>query len=960
MYWKNPFRIVLLVLHFAIMQADLSVYAQTEAQTLFAQGMSQRAARDFVAASLSFAASAVAAAEKQAWDEWAEARIKGGACLGKDGQFVEAIDHYLNLRSELSGKMADSLVWPYQIRIDRSLAYYYNRLGAGDLSIRYQQEALQTQIRSGSPAGKIAKTYLNIGSQLVRKNDMVHATTYLEAGLPLAAGHPMLESRIWTNLGAAAVHSGDPERGAQAFEIAIKLRKAMRPPVPEALASAHLFLAGAHFDLHEVDAAEKDLQQVQFLLKNCEDCDELVGDLYGHRATLLKEREDFAGAISEAELAVSHFKSANPFGREVALQLVENGLMRHEMGQAAAALSDFRGALSVLLPEYRGRGGDTLPELDSLRTDPWIFLALQGLADAAYLNYSTGKLEKDLEMSVAALALALDQASLVRRAFASEEARLNLNGKIYLLYEKAIVRALELAEQSGDSTYEQLAFSFAEQGKAAVLLEEIAQARSMVKFGLPDSVQARLQALDLNYRYFRQCAQTDTSQRSRDCARRRDATLLERDQLMLTIRDQYPAYHAARYQASPIDIATIQQRLRPGEALVEYFFGDSNLVVFLITADQFLSNRQSLSPDLEAHIRGLRKTLSAVGGSKELAAFRTHARALYLQVAAPWVDRLGEGTTSITIVPDGLLSYVPFEVLLGSEPGEAIYPTLPYLIRDYRFSYGYSASLRYRAAATAPQKDRQVLACALSFTQASSNALRSSPDREHLPALPNALAEAEAIRKSFAGRFLLDDQATETAFRELSPQYSMLHLATHTIFNDSNPDATRIVFAGSDPENDGYLHAYELYGLQLDADLAVLSACQTGDGELLRGEGVMSLGRAFTYAGCRSTIMTLWPLNDRASEKIMSAFYGYLAQGMARDEALHTAKLEFLNAQRGPRANPFYWAGFIHSGEAGPVIEAGLPFELWILPVGGAPVLLLLLLLFLRRRAHHRKEKVRI
>ena len=125
----------------------------------------------------------------------------------------------------------------------------------------------------------------------------------------------------------------------------------------------------------------------------------------------------------------------------------------------------------------------------------------------------------------------------------------------------------------------------------------------------------------------------------------------------------------------------------------------------------------------------------------------------------------------------------------------------------------------------------------------------------------------------FDGKFNFDDEASEENFKQLAPQYNVLHLATHAITNDLLPSYSKLLLSKNDlGKEDGILYAYELYNLRINADLVVLSACNTGYGKINQGEGVMSLSRGFAYAGCPNLVTSLWAASDQSSANIIKKF----------------------------------------------------------------------------------------
>jgi len=197
----------------------------------------------------------------------------------------------------------------------------------------------------------------------------------------------------------------------------------------------------------------------------------------------------------------------------------------------------------------------------------------------------------------------------------------------------------------------------------------------------------------------------------------------------------------------------------------------------------------------------------------------------------------------------------------------------------------------------------------------------SSNLRGSLIKLRWAEQEVKEIIKITHGNSYIRQQATEQRFKQEAGKANIIHLATHAITDDENPMYSKLVFAlDTSAGEDGFLNTYELYNMQLNADLVVLSACNTGYGKLYRGEGVMSLARGFMYAGCRRIMMSLWSVDDQSSAKIMTLFYQNLAGGLTINEALRHAKLTYLRTADKVKSNPFYWAGFVSIGETTPLL----------------------------------------
>ncbi len=203
----------------------------------------------------------------------------------------------------------------------------------------------------------------------------------------------------------------------------------------------------------------------------------------------------------------------------------------------------------------------------------------------------------------------------------------------------------------------------------------------------------------------------------------------------------------------------------------------------------------------------------------------------------------------------------------------------------------------------------------------------------------------------FDGKTFVGETATEAQFKQHAGQSRLLHLSMHAYAHDENDDFSGLIFTqqADTTQEDGFLHSNELYNLSLNAELAVLSACETGIGTLAPGEGIMSLGRAFKYAGCPNVTMSLWNADDQSTNRIMQRFFTALREDQPKDEALRQAKLSYLDQAKSAQAHPYYWAAFVQVGNSQPLVS-GDPFSWWWVVGGMILLVLLTTAIFFRRR----------
>ncbi|RMG80295.1 MAG: CHAT domain-containing protein, partial [Bacteroidetes bacterium] len=298
----------------------------------------------------------------------------------------------------------------------------------------------------------------------------------------------------------------------------------------------------------------------------------------------------------------------------------------------------------------------------------------------------------------------------------------------------------------------------------------------------------------------------------------------------------------------------------------------------------------------------------------------------------------------LTIVPGGILGYLPFEALLTQAPETAgNYQTHPYLIKAFNISYNYSAVLlRDKMLSTTAAPTNDFLGMAPRFDDVV-NVQPAGSRTYELGALNYNIPEVKNIYALMGGTVFLDSLATEANFRENAGRYNIIHLATHGKANDESSDYSFLAFYEiKDSIENELLYVKDLYNLYLPAEMVVLSACETGVGELKRGEGIISLARGFFYAGVQSIITTLWSIDDRPTAEIMTGFYKNLRRNLPKSDALRQAKLEYISGQTGnSKAHPRYWAGFVPVGNMAPVktIEKS-PWAYWL--TGGLGLAILL------------------
>lgn len=380
------------------------------------------------------------------------------------------------------------------------------------------------------------------------------------------------------------------------------------------------------------------------------------------------------------------------------------------------------------------------------------------------------------------------------------------------------------------------------------------------------------------------------------------------------LKTNYGYQYDSSLNYSTVDLEWFQKNLREDELVCYYFSGISHHSVLVISSGR-VKLLQLNTPD-EDLINRFRTSIDPSSGFDQPAMrFEEYVKSssqLYDEQLRPILN-LFPGYRRLRIVPDGSLHQIPFEALISELPEEldGDYSSLHYLIKDYLISYTSSITHLYNHGNSVQRagSNGRVLAFAPDYT---GNLGGITLTRGQLQNLEWNEEEVEAIEEYFHVDTYVRDQATEIAFKNEAGNYEVLHLAAHAIVNVEEPLSSFLAFSQSenDSENDGILKASEIFNMSLRADLAVLSACNTGSGKIYKGEGALSLALAFSYAGCPSVLMSHWSADDQATSKLMDYFYSGLAEGLQKDEALRNAKLTYLENASEFKKSPVYWNNF--------------------------------------------------
>lgn len=402
--------------------------------------------------------------------------------------------------------------------------------------------------------------------------------------------------------------------------------------------------------------------------------------------------------------------------------------------------------------------------------------------------------------------------------------------------------------------------------------------------------------------------------------------LVVRTQFQVTtdsLRNQYwPERELDNSEQSLSQIRT-DFNLKDGAGLIEFFFGNYDIVVLGISEEKSSIHRLPIDAEFRQKLSDFIDLMSERPQGKDAASdFSSQANYFYSQLLAPVLTDLGPDLKRLVIVPDGALNYLSFELLTTNQSSD--YGKLNYLINDYLFSYAYSSKK------TENSKDPYGHKGLLAFGYKSDNA--PSDERAALGDLPGAGEEIDFLKSKFKGAFFMGDRGTKARFVDKAEDYDILHLAVHGKADTLDRYNSRLIFNG---DEDYEFNSFDLFALNLNPSMVVLSACETSGGRLDKGEGVFSVARSFATKGIPSIVTTLWKVNDLAGADIITTFYANLERGLSKDEALRKAKLSYLKKADNLTSHPYYWGSYVVMGDTQPIeIKAASSFSwYWLLAV---------------------------
>jgi CHAT domain-containing protein len=480
------------------------------------------------------------------------------------------------------------------------------------------------------------------------------------------------------------------------------------------------------------------------------------------------------------------------------------------------------------------------------------------------------------------------------------------------------------------------AFEYAEKNRALSIRLALNQIESHKYLNVPERILIKESNYTSNInRYLIEKYNPAISDSARDAARMRYNDALN-NYLSLTkeIRNSYPEYYRLKYGLPDIDLKKIRDQLNETTVILSYKFIEDELYLFHLNKKD-LSIVKLNEDDLNEEIKELYTQLNKGKYNDSL------AHSIYNVLWKPIHDKVKK---EVIVIPDRSIHYLSFD-LLKNENGQ-------YLIRDHTISYAIAADLLMNNNPELQSSKWVAFAPGFqdSLKQNYIEKVNGPIDSTYLSYLPqpwtvNFTKELEDLGTAVVYH---SSDASDYHFKKNPLNTPFLFIGTHAEFDDQRPNYSKLVFAKSGKEeqfDDGYLHSYEIYGKRINTGLAILTACNTGVGQLRNGEGMISISHSFSYAGCPSIVMTKWAVDEKSSIELIKLFTGKLNDGLPKNTALREAKLEYIKENPELGKNPYYWAGLSLLGDTAAIHQhVGYP-DIVIISITICIILLVFILL---------------
>lgn len=866
----------------------------------------------------------------------AEVYLAFGYLYDSQGSYEDALIWNSKVLELLTGKETNSDFYYVFSRVYNNQSVTYRNLGLPDKALESTEKAMEYNKRIHPQSHPdIAMGYNSLGAIHYGKGDFGQAAEYFKRSASILENpnwyNAELVSVAYNNVGSSYFRLQDYAQAIYYIQKSQDIKLEVFGDDHPQTAVGYANLAGIYQIMGDLEKASGSLylsisSREKYLGSDHPD---LISPLLqlGNMHVSQSRIEDGIPYLERAKnIAQSRLGTYHPRFAEALMSL---GNAWREENTFIKALEYYQQALIVLIDDFDDQDIVSNPAtLESAH--PMQTLEVMK-AKASVLN-SYYLLNRDLNLLETAndsYRLLITHIDILQTQFKNESSKLNLAGRNFTIYKNAIENSLSMFQATMDRKYQSEAFEISEKSKARLAMESLQKIRARDFAGVPavilsqeDEINRMISDISLKLAMEREKGLSENRRRIEVLQDSLFYAQVYLNEFTETLKKNYPEYFDAMYQSNVLSLANVQRNLiGRDETMISYVMGEANGIALIITSDSFQAIKLQNTEALAESIENLRKAVINSNFDK----YKELAYSLYTILFEPLEEHIDR--RKLTIIPDHSLHYLPFELLLTGMDGRR-YSDLSFLVRNYEISYVPSASVLGVMQEKVRVQRNHMLTMAPFQTGPDPNLLRqeSQINLAQFTSLPLTRYETDEIATVFQGQRgirdwfssrrvtkLNNDEANKSLFKSKKlDEYAYIHMATHAFVNEQTPALSGILLAPGENDN-GILYLNEIYSLKLNAELVVLSACDTGLGSLYRGEGMIGFTRAFIYAGAANIMVSLWKVSDRPTAELMISFYNKYMRGASKTESLRDAKLAMINNPA--TADPKNWAAFVLAGK---------------------------------------------
>ena len=865
----------------------------------------------------------------------ARAYLAKGFISSAQGNYHESVDNYKIALKEIEEEEQTINLLRLLSQAHNNIGVAYRRLGmSSEAMYHYQQARDVVKDVFGENHHEMALIYNSLGSIYYSTGDYGTAAEYFVRSAAIFKDNfGEVHHRVavaYNNAGICYFRLGDLDKAAEHFEFSQRVKEEIYETDHLDLAVGYNTLGSLYVELGEYELAEENYQMSIQVRKNIygEDHPTLIAPilalsrLYIQNSGMSMARLQLNTAL---DIGLNRLGQSHPDVIDIYSLFAFSYL---NDGQFESAKAYYNKALSLLFEVEYSRFEEIRPDLNELNYPVKVIEIIRNKNSLLNLIYKETGDVNYLNEALMLTGIASELIDMLQTSYQNEASKLNLIDTNYEIYSGAIDIIFELYVQTGDESWLEEILFYSEKSRSRIALELLQNVEARNFGGVPGHIINKERELNERITYYYQQLNLEEEKGvgvdSELIGQYTDSLFYAHRKISTFTQDlekEYPSYFLLKYDRRLADLKDIQSMLSENETLISYTFGVENLYALIIGIDGMSIVKLKDEENITEKVEHLRRSVTG-GNTSE---YQQEAYGLYKLLIEPLITKIETG--SLIIIADQALHYLPFEMLITEESSGKMYHQMPFLIKNYQIQYSPSATVMMTKQGRRSTDPKNLLALAPYNMAVSSNVV-DYPGigvDSRFTQLPLTGFETREIAKLFRQRssvwsFFFPERAEVLTDRRASKSrilngaledFGYIHFATHAFVNERDPALSGIALY-SDNHDDGIIYVSDIYNLQMNADLVVLGACETGLGDIRRGEGLIGFTRAFLYAGASNMVVSMWRVNDQPTAHLMINFYGYIRDGQSYGKALQNAKLDLISHPE--YAAPRNWAAFVLKG----------------------------------------------